>query len=269
MTIVEAIKTILKNHEEGLTAEEIYNHIIQNNLYKFGAMSPVSVVNSQIRCRCKGIDFPSAHNLKIFKIVKTVDRKNYYGLLETNHNADNRDANNESLTLDILPEEQIMRAYKEHINIMKMQLIDRILSNDASYFEKMVVDLLLKMGYGYDNNSGIVTGKPHDGGIDGIIKEDRLGLDSIYIQAKRYNLKNTVKGPEIQQFIGAMGKVNKGVFITTSSFTKAAIQNANEAYKTIQLIDGDRLAELMLTHGAGVTVKQNVMLYQIDEDYFN
>ena len=237
MTIIEAIKIVLKNQSEGLTSEEIYTQIIKNNLYKFGAVSPVSVVNSQIRSHCSGIDYPSSYNLKIFKIVKIVDKKNYYGLLDTNniHEKSNTTFISNYVTLDILPEEQIMNAYQEHIKIMKQQLLEKILNNDSTFFENMVVDLLLKMGYGHDKTSGIVTGKPHDGGIDAIIKEDKLGLDSIYIQAKRYDKKNA----------------------------------EDAAYKTIQLIDGDRLAQLMLAHGAGITIKENINIYQIDEDYFN
>ena len=267
MTIVEAIREVLQNHAEGLAVKEIYHAIIERDLFRFGAQDPVSVVRIQIRRHCKGLEFPTASGRKYFRIVRTENRTIYYGLLSCNDEETiTEDRVNNSL--DMLPEERIISAYQEHIKLMKLQLIDQILANDATFFEKMVVDLLLKMGYGYDKSSGIVTGRPHDGGIDGIIQEDKLGLDSIYIQAKRYNAQNTVKGPEIQQFIGAMGKVSKGVFITTSSFTKSAVRNAKDALKTIRLIDGDRLAELMLMHGVGVDVKQSIRLYQIDEDYF-
>ncbi len=127
MTIIEAIKIVLKNQSEGLTSEEIYTQIIKNNLYKFGAVSPVSVVNSQIRSHCSGIDYPSSYNLKIFKIVKIVDKKNYYGLLDTNniHEKSNTTFISNYVTLDILPEEQIMNAYQEHIKIMKQQLLEK------------------------------------------------------------------------------------------------------------------------------------------------
>ena len=130
----------------------------------------------------------------------------------------------------------------------------------------MVVDLLLKMGYGHDKTSGIVTGKPHDGGIDAIIKEDKLGLDSIYIQAKRYDKNNTVGGPAIQQFIGAMGKISKGVFITTGSFSKPAIEEAsNPGKQQIDLIDGEDFITKLAEFGIGV---KEVKDYEIDEDYF-
>jgi len=265
MTITEAIIEVLKDKADGCTAEEIYDRIIEKNLYSFGAKSPISVIKIEIRRQCSGIDFPTAYNRKLFRLVKNEDKKNYYALLQ---GSDIPSSSSDGISTDLLPEERIVSDYEEHLQLMKMQLIEKILENDPAFFEKMVVDLLVKMGYGYDKDSGIVTGRPHDGGIDGVIKEDKLGLDSIYIQAKRYKLSNTVKAPEIQQFIGAMGKVNKGVFITTSSFTKGAVKIAQDAVKTISLIDGDSLADLMITHKAGVTVKKSIMLYQLDEDYF-
>ena len=123
---------------------------------------------------------------------------------------------------EFLPEEKIANAIDEHLQQIKQQLLDNIMSNHPDFFEQLVVELLLKMGYGYDDNSGIVTGGSHDNGIDGIISEDKLGLDLIYIQAKRYLNTNKVGRKELQAFIGAMGHIQKGVFITTSSYTKEA-----------------------------------------------
>ena len=125
---------------------------------------------------------------------------------------------------DMLPEEKISTAVKEHIENIRQQVFEHIYNNSPSFFEHLVMDLLLKMGYGYDNNSGVVTGRSHDGGIDGIINEDKLGLDIIYIQAKRYNDSNSVGRKEVQAFVGAMENVQKGVFITTSKFTKEAVE---------------------------------------------
>lgn len=125
------------------------------------------------------------------------------------------------------------------------------------------------MGYGCDDKSGQVIGKSHDGGIDGIISEDKLGLNLIYIQAKRYNEGNSVGRPEIQRFIGAMQKAEKGVFITTSKFTKEALDFANaESRKHIRLIDGDSLVELMIKHNVGLERIKEYIVYKIDEDYF-
>lgn len=127
------------------------------------------------------------------------------------------------------------------------------------------MDLLLAMGYGCDDKSGQVIGKSHDGGIDGIISEDKLGLNLIYIQAKRYNEGNSVGRPEIQRFIGAMQKAEKGVFITTSKFTKEALDFANaESRKHIRLIDGDSLVELMIKHSVGLERIKEYIVYKIE-----
>ena len=133
--------------------------------------------------------------------------------------------------------------YDSHSKNIKNQLLDKILNSPPAFFENLVVDLLLKIGYGYNADSGTVVGKPYDGGIDGIINEDALGLDKIYIQAKRYSPSRTVGYNDITAFGGAMLKgIKKGVFITTSSFTKQArnyVLEQNE--KNISLIDGEML----------------------------
>lgn len=144
-----------------------------------------------------------------------------------------------------------------------------ILNNDPSFFEHLVVKLLLALGYGYGTDAGQVVGKSHDGGIDGIINEDKLGLDKIYIQAKRYASSHNVGCKEIQAFSGAMKKVTKGVFITTSSFTKEARKEVLEQVgKQIVLIDGALLTDLMLRSGVGVRCVQTFGTYEIDTDFF-
>lgn len=130
-------------------------------------------------------------------------------------------------------------------------------------------DLLLKMGYGYDRNSGVVTGGSHDGGIDGIIYEDKLGLDMIYIQAKRFSQRNKVGRKEVQAFIGAMGNIQKGVFITTSGFTKEAKScTEQQPQKYVRLIDGSMLTDLMVKYGVGVDTIQSFNVYKLSSDYF-
>ncbi len=125
------------------------------------------------------------------------------------------------------------------------------------------------MGYGGDfPNAGLVKGNPGDGGIDGVIKEDRLGLGKIYIQAKRYTPPKKVGRPELQQFVGAMESIQKGVFITTSSFADTAIEYANKQQKHIVLIDGQMLSDLMITYGVGVSIVKQYETYKIDSDYF-
>lgn len=269
MTITEAITNVLNRNQQGLSSKEIYEIIVKESLYHFKAKNPQNIVNVEIRRQCQDLDFPTAYKKKLFTIIKKEKNINYYGLI-----SNSKEKFSETKTKfctdnsDMLPEERILLAYKEHIEIIKNQLIYTILENDPCFFEKMVVDLLVKMRYGYDVNSGIVTGKSHDNGIDGIIEEDKLGLDKIYIQAKGYKSSNKVSAPEIQKFIGAMGKNNKGVFITTSSFTKEACKEAEKAFKNIQLIDGSKLSDLMLIHNIGVTNKCSFSVYQLDEDYF-
>ncbi|MDQ1276270.1 MAG: restriction system protein [Euryarchaeota archaeon] len=138
----------------------------------------------------------------------------------------------------------------------------------ASFFESLVVDVLTKMGYGGSRaDAGKAVGKSHDGGIDGIIKEDRLGLDVIYIQAKRW--EDTVTRPEIQKFAGALigKKAKKGVFITTSNFSKEAIEYANFT-GNIVLIEGKMLAGLMIEYNVGVSKVKSYEVKKMDTDYF-
>ena len=121
----------------------------------------------------------------------------------------------------------------------------------------------------YDDESGKVLGKSHDAGIDGVIYEDRLGLSKIYIQAKRYETGNTVGRQTLQSFVGAMQDVQKGVFITTSTFTKEAREYAeNQQQKSLKLINGDFLAELMIKYGIGLEKVETYIVYKLNEDYF-
>jgi restriction system protein len=147
----------------------------------------------------------------------------------------------------------------------KSDLLEKLKAIDPYYFEKVILILLRKMGYG----EFVETSKSGDGGIDGIINQDELGLDKIYIQAKRYN-ENKVREKDIRNFIGAMsGDTTKGVFVTTSDFDAAAIKKTQEAHHTIILIDGIKLAGLMHTHNVGVQIKDTYEVKEVDEDFFN
>lgn len=271
MTIVEAIKFVLGNAPEGLTTKEIYDEIIERKLYSFGAKNPLGVVNSQIRRRCVGLDFPTAYPVKIFKITGRRGKKNRFALYDEavhvpkeSHNQKSKD------TTDELPEERIGTALQEHIVSIKQQVLDCILNESPAFFEHLVMDLLIKMGYGYGEQAGVVTGRPHDGGIDGIISEDKLGLDLIYFQAKQYSASNKVGRNELQAFIGAMEHVQKGVYITTSKFTKeAAAFIEKQQQKNVKLIDGDLLSELLVKYEVGVALAQTISIYKIDTEYFN
>lgn len=269
MTIVEAVKLVLNSSAVGMTSKEVYQEIINRELYSFPAKKPDAVVNSIIRRHCLGLDFPTANAIKHFKIVSYKGKKPCYALIDANIKHSSIEAPKDSNQSDLLPEEKIQLAYKDHVASIEVELRRQIMSNHPSFFEKLIVDLLLKMGYGYDKTSGVVVGGPHDGGIDGIISEDKLGLDLIYLQAKRYKTGNTVGRRELQAFVGAMQNVQKGVFITTSSFTKEAKQYAEQQQqKNLKLIDGDTLGALMIKYEVGITVENNIKIYRLDTAYF-
>ena len=270
MTIVEAVKEVLSTSNSGLTSGEVYQQIIARNLYSFPAKKPDAVVNSTIRRHCLGLDFPTANAVKHFKIVSYKGKKPCYGLIDAKETPSlTGDTPQITDQAEMLPEEKIQAAYKAHISTIEVELIRQIMNNHPSFFEKLIVDLLIKMGYGYDKSSGMVVGGSHDGGIDGIISEDKLGLDLIYLQAKRYKQGNSVGRKELQAFVGAMQNVQKGVFITTSSFTKEAKQYAEQQQqKNLKLIDGKMLTSLMIKYEVGIVSEDVIKLYRLDSAYF-
>lgn len=166
------------------------------------------------------------------------------------------------------PEETIQNTTELLKSDLKSDLLQMVKDKSTSFFERLVVDLLVAMGYGGSHQDAAqAIGKTNDGGIDGVISEDRLGLDKIYIQAKRW--KDTVGRPDIQQFKGALADqvAKKGVFITTSSFSKEAIESARKS--GIVLIDGDKLTSLMIEFGLGVQIERSFHIYKIDQDRFD
>lgn len=167
------------------------------------------------------------------------------------------------------PDELIEIGYKQVKNELSLQILNQIKDCSPYFFEKLVLDLLIKMGYGgSEMANGEVTPKGSDEGIDGIIKEDKLGLDKIYIQAKKW--ENCVGRPEIQKFVGALqGKrAKKGIFITMSTFTKEALEYAENLDVAVILIDGKKLANYMIENELGVSLKQNYKIFNVDTDYF-
>lgn len=271
MRIVDALIEVLKDCH-GLTDKEAYDKILEKNLYKFGAKDPVAAIRAKLRSHCENIDFSGSSAVKYFTIAGRNEKGNLlYALKDSEEVTITPDVKKKIKPSeeDLLPEEKIDLTYLFYKNSLKTQLIDRILECHPSFFEQLVVNLLLEMGYGSDELSGRVLGKSHDGGIDGVIYEDRLGLSKIYIQAKRNDLSNTIGRPLLQSFVGAMEDVQKGVFITTSSFTKEARNYAEkQQQKSLKLIDGDLLAELMIKYGIGLERVQTYVLYKLNEDYF-
>jgi len=170
---------------------------------------------------------------------------------------------------DETPEEQLQAAHQRLCDDLAGQLLDQIAELSPLFFERLVLDLMMAMGFGgTDPSAGSLTNEGADEGIDGIINEDELGLGTIYLQAKRW--QNTVGRPEIQKFVGALHgrRVRKGVFLTTSSFTREAVAYAATIETKVVLIDGPRLAELMIKHNVGCSAHQTFVVKRIDSDYF-
>jgi restriction system protein len=173
--------------------------------------------------------------------------------------------------VDDTPEDLIARAHSQLEAALVADLLSAVQSVTPTQFEQLIVDLLIAMGYGGgDRSMGERIGKSGDGGIDGIINEDALGLDAVYIQAKRYAPENKIGRPALQAFVGSLtGEgANKGVFVTTSDFSKEAKDYLNKVQHRIVLINGDRLARLMIQHEVGVRARKTYVLRSVDEDYF-
>lgn len=173
------------------------------------------------------------------------------------------------LSNEATPEEALDAAYQKLRSDLESAILERVKLAPPAFFERLVIDVLVKMGYGGSRlDAGQAIGQSRDGGIDGIIKEDRLGLDVIYIQAKRW--EGTVGRPEIQRFAGALQgqRARKGVFITSSAFTREAEEYVRSIDSKIVLINGLQLAKLMIDHSVGVSVIGSYEIKKIDSDYF-
>ena len=175
-------------------------------------------------------------------------------------------------TTDITPQDELEDAFQKINSALVSDVLDEIVAQTPSFFENLVVQLLVKMGYGGSlADAGRILGKTGDEGIDGVIREDKLGFDLIYIQAKRWDLGNSVGRPEIQKFVGALAGAgaSKGLFITTASFSKEAYAYAEKQHTTkIVLVDGKALANLMIEYNLGVSTQITYDLKRIDTDFF-
>lgn len=169
------------------------------------------------------------------------------------------------------PEEQIEAAHRALNAALRADLLERIRDNSPAFFERVIVELLVAMGYGGGHkNAAEQLGRSGDGGVDGVINEDRLGLDRIYVQAKRYAEGNPISRPEVQGFVGSLVGfgANKGVFVTTSSFSKGAIDYVRNLPQRVILIDGERLTALMIEHSVGTRLHSRIDIQRLDEDFF-
>lgn len=203
------------------------------------------------------------------------DLKNLEGYIEAWEEASRKKQKLKNNALNITnldsstPDDLIERATQELDAKLRELLLENLLGTDPYHFEQIVVDVLVAMGYGGSKaEAAQVTKKSNDGGIDGIINEDRLGLDVIYVQAKRW--QNNIGRKEIQSFVGALAgyQAHKGIFITTSDFIQNAFDYAKSVSQKIILIDGSRLADLMIEHNIGVSPVQSIEIKKLDSDYF-
>lgn len=217
-----------------------------------------------------GIDIlktnPQVINLELLRTLPTyIEARNAW----KNKSAETTEALKEDENEIETPEELIENGYQKIRKSLEQELLLKLKTVDPYFFERIVVELLVKMGYGGSiQDAGKAIGKSGDGGIDGIIKEDKLGLDVIYVQAKRW--EGVVGRPELQKFVGALAgqRAKKGVFITTSHFTKDASEYAIQMDTKIVLIDGDRLSQYMIDCNLGVSIQNTYELKKIDLDYF-
>lgn len=174
---------------------------------------------------------------------------------------------------DESPMEVLDAAYQQITEALASQLMDEVMKLSPTEFERLVVKLLLRMGYGYGlDEAGKITQQSNDGGIDGIIKEDQLGFSNIYIQAKQWATDQTISKPEIQKFVGALQgqQAQKGLFITTAKYSSGAIQYANNLLGTkVVLVDGSTLTKLMIKHSVGVSVEHVYEVKRVDSDFFS
>ena len=247
----------------------IYNRVIWAKTYlkKAGLLEPIE--KSFFKISKRGLDVLNKNPEKInMKFLEQYPEFQEFKKLKKESKKTIEDEN--KLLETRTPEELVRSGYKIIKDTVKSDIIINVMNCSPRFFEKLVVDLLIKMGYGGSlEDAGRAIGKSGDGGIDGIIKEDKLGLDFIYIQAKRW--EGIVGSPEIHKFVGALtGKqANKGVFITTSRFSSEAKDFVIHLNMKVVLIDGEQLAQLMLDYDIGVTKIETYEIKRIDNDYFN
>jgi restriction system protein len=168
------------------------------------------------------------------------------------------------------PDETMRAAYEQISNALAADLLGRLRESEPAFFESMIVELLLKMGYGYGSAAGSVLGRSGDDGVDGVINLDPLGVDQVYVQAKRYQATSPIGSGAIRDFYGALGlkDVTKGIFVTTSSFTPNARATAEKLGARLVLVDGPQLARLMVAHEVGCRVTEVFKVAVVEESYF-
>lgn len=270
-------KEILHTREmQKMIIEKYYSHL-PKELLEEKTKSGEILINNRIAWGKsylkKGgfIHYPSRGNVQITdkglsqnKELSLKDLVEETSMLEFYQTESDKNSTDVKVISNASPQDLIDEGFNQIEFEIKNDLLEKLRTIDAYYFEKVVLILLKKMGYG----NFVETPKSGDGGIDGIINEDKLGLDKIYIQAKRFT-ENKVREKDIRNFIGAMsGDTNKGVFVTTSLFDKSAEEKAKNAHHKIILINGNQLVDLMHEYNIGVQIKSVYEIKHLDEDFF-
>lgn len=277
LKVLENRETLNTRELYQLVIEKFYSNLSKDQLEQKTKSGDTLIINriawgkSYLK---KGgfIEFPKRGTVRITekglaninKSLSLSDVENSSGFFEFYNEENNNSDSTPKKIVNASPQDLIDEGFDQIEKQVKDELLEKLKSIDPFYFEKVILILLKKMGYG----DFIETSKTGDGGIDGIINEDKLGLDKIYIQAKRYG-ENKVREKEIRNFIGAMsGDTQKGVFMTTSSFDSGAIKKASDAHHTIILIDGIKLVDLMHQYNVGVQIKASYEVKELDMDFF-
>jgi restriction system protein len=263
---------MLPSGKQTLLANRV--HWARTFLAKAGALKNTKRAHFEITERGKMLLDQNPHSIN----VKTLNQFPEFVAFQSPKPTD---ANQEAITYQssagtpneaATPDDAIDASEKLLIEKLKSDLLEKIVALSPAFFETLVVDLIVAMKYGGGSHESVRKRLKNtgDGGIDGVVNEDVLGLDAVYIQAKRYSPDNTVGRPLIQQFAGALAGegANKGVFITTSSFSSGTHQFAVQVPQKIVLIDGRRLGELMIQYDVGVRIERTVHIKKIDLDYF-
>ena len=196
--------------------------------------------------------------------------KDKTGFLANKASPKNQNVSELIVKSDLSPTEQVEDAINSINDSIQKDLLQRILDQSPAFFEYLVIELLQAMGYGESGELAEAVGKSGDGGIDGIIYEDKLGLDVVYVQAKRYEPGNTIGRPALQSFIGSLSgfSASKGVFITTSSFSSNVEDYLKSVQQRVVTINGEQLVQLMLENGVGVRLESSYQIFKVDEDFF-
>ncbi len=236
-------------------------------LKKAGLLEYPGRATMKITQRGSGVleESPALININFLK--RFPEFKEFRELNKINSVSDDESVETEEVEEDKTPDEMVEIGYNLLRADLAQELLDKLRLNSPAFFEKVVLDILSLMGYG----EGEVSGRSGDGGVDGFVNQDKLGLDKIVFQAKRYADGSTVGSGMIRDFIGSLDihRVNKGVFITTSKFSSDALDVVQRSQKSVVLIDGKRLVNLMIDYGLGVSLNKKYEIKDVDSDYFS